>query len=116
MNVATDIITGKVSFTDYIGVGESKTYTVKPTEDGVWTFMSFADGDTYAYLYDSEGNTIYWDDDGGVGTNFKIIYELKAGETYTLKVKWYNSDREGDVPILFHFTPSEKDSNINNMV
>ena len=41
-----------------------------------------------------------WDDDGGVNGNFQITYELKAGETYELKVRWYSSETAGDMVIF----------------
>jgi len=94
-------IIDSVSFTDYIGTGETKSYTITPTEDGVWTFTSSAYGDTVADLYGAEGNHLTWDDDGGVDNNFRITYELKAGETYTLQVRWYSSNRAGNVALIF---------------
>ncbi len=103
--VVTDTISDNVSFTDYIGAGETKSYTITPTEDGVWSFTSFANDDTRAYLYDSEGNTLASDDDGGYNSNFRITYELKAGETYTIMVSWYSSNDAGDVPLLFGTAP-----------
>lgn len=94
-------ITGDVSFTDYIGVGETKAYTIAPTKDGYWTFTSFADNDTVAELYDANGNHLYYSDDDGDGNNFKITYWLNAGETYTIYVRWYSSDRVGYTGLLF---------------
>ena len=104
--VVTDTITDNVSFTDYIGAGETKSYTITPTEDGVWTFTSFADHDTYATLCDGEGNVLTDNDDGShYGYNFSITYELKAGETYTIHVRWYGSSHAGNVPLLFGVAP-----------
>jgi len=104
--VVTETISDNVSFMDYIGAGETKSYTITPTEDGVWTFTSFADDDTYATLCDAEENVLVENDDGSsYGNNFKITYELKAGETYTINIRWYNSSRAGDVPLLFGTAP-----------
>ena len=99
--IEIDTIVDDVSFTDYIGAGETKSYTITPTEDGVWTFTSCANNDTYGYLYDVEGNCLTSNDDGGYNNNFKITYELKAGETYIVKVRWYNSEIAGNVALLF---------------
>ena len=103
--VVTETIVDNVSFTDYIGAGETKSYTITPTEDGVWTFTSFSDHDTYATLCDANGNTLDSDDDDGQGLNFKITYELKAGETYIITVRWYDSNDAGNVPLLFGTAP-----------
>ena len=94
-------IVGNVSFKDYIGASETKSYTIKPTEDGVWTFTSFAAGDTYGYLYDANGNELIRNDDGGYNGNFMMTYELKAGETYTVQVRWYSSYNAGMMPLIF---------------
>ncbi len=95
------VIVDDVSFTDYIGEGETKIYTITPTEDGTWIFTSASEYDTYGYLYDAEGNEITHNDDGGYSANFKIVYELKAGETYTVRVRWYSSGRAGIMALLF---------------
>ena len=103
--VVTETIVDNVSFTDYIGAGETKSYTITPTEDGVWSFTSFANDDTRAYLYDAEGSTLASDDDGGYNNNFRITYELKKGETYIITVRWYDSNNAGNVPLLFGTAP-----------
>lgn len=51
--------------------------------------------DTYAHLYDADGNEIACNDDGGKDGNFLISYNLEAGQTYVLKARWYGSDRAG---------------------
>ena len=95
-------ISDDVSFKDYIGEGETKSYTITPTEDGVWTFTSAAGRDTYGYLYSSSGNCVCMDDDSGYENNFRIDYELKAGETYTVVVRWYSDDVAGNMILLFN--------------
>ena len=105
----TNTIIDSVSFVDYIGVGETKNYTITPTEDGIWTFTSVTDSDTYGDLYDAEGNYLSSDDDNGQGNNFKIIYELNAGETYVIAVRYYSSDRAGSVALIFDWEPVNAD-------
>lgn len=100
-----DVIIDSVSFVDYIGQGETKVYTITPTEDSVWTFTTRANGDTYGYLYDADGNRLTYDDDNGQGNNFYFSYELKAGETYTVRIRWYYSDNAGAVPVIFVCEP-----------
>ena len=89
-NVKLGVITGNVSFTTYIPNEIVNSFTITPTEDGIWTFTSAGDMDPLAELYDQEGRRLAGDDDGGEERNFKIVYELKAGQTYTLKVEHWN--------------------------
>ena len=97
----TDTIVGKTSFAEFVDAEETKIYTIAPTEDATWVFTSASYGNTYAYLCDSEGNTLTQNDIGEDGNNFKITYDLKAGETYTLKVKWYYVYDAGYMNLLF---------------
>ena len=99
-------ITGSISFVDYVAEGEYKSYTICPTESGTWTFTSCANSDTYAYLYDANGNELAYNDDGGSDNNFQIVYELQAGETYTLTIRWYNSYNAGNMPIIIVCEPN----------
>jgi hypothetical protein len=104
--VITGAITGNVSFKEYVGAGETKTFTITPTEDALWVFMSFADSDTYAFLTDENGEWIARDDDSGQNNNFMIRYDLKAGNTYIINVRWYNNYTVGTVPLFFGVVPT----------
>ena len=53
------------------------------------------------YLCNAEGGYLAYNDDAGYNNNFKITYELKAGETYIVKVRWYSSSRAGNVVLFF---------------
>jgi len=94
-------IVGDASFADVVMPYEVKTYTIAPQEDAVWTITSQAEGDTRAILYDAEGNVIMENDDGDIDYNFSISYYLKAGETYTLEVRWYDESNYGVIPVIF---------------
>ena len=96
------VISDNVSFTDYIGAGETKSYTITPTEDEIWTFTSYSYNDTFGELYDAHGKCLASDDDNGFyGNNFFITYELKAGETYVIEVRWWDSNFAGNVALIF---------------
>ena len=99
----TDIgtITDDVSFVDYVGEGEWVSYEIAPVENGTWTFTSASYSDTYAELYDAQGNQVAFDDDSGEEVNFLIKYDLTAGEVYTIKVKWLQMDRAGVMSLIF---------------
>ena len=94
-------ISGSVSFVDYIDAGETVRYVIAPEENATWIFTSFTDSDSYATLYDFEENYLYSDDDSGDGTNFEICYDLEAGKTYILEVRWLSDTREGNMALLF---------------
>lgn len=98
-----DYIVNDASFLCYVDNGEIINFTICPTESGNWIFTSLSDGDTYATIYDSEGNYIYSNDDDGDGSNFYIEYYLNAGESYILSVKWYSESSSGYMPLIFSF-------------
>ena len=96
-----DAIVDSVSFIDYIGAGETKRYTITPTKDSIWIFTSRSGGDTFAELYDVNGNLLTYDDDGGYNANFLIPYKMKAGETVVIEVRWLNNSYAGQMALLF---------------
>lgn len=61
-----------------------------PAESGWYQFYSMADRDTRAYIYDVDGNWLADDDDGGEGTNFRVVCEMEAGVTYKLGARFYS--------------------------
>ena len=95
------VIIDSVSFVDYIDSGETKYYIITPTVGGPWTFTTMANADTYGVLYTENHDTITSNDDDGYNSNFKITYELKAGETYILAIRHYGGGLVGECPILF---------------
>ncbi len=101
--VNIDNIVDDVSFVEYVGTGETVSFTICPNQSGYWSFTSMAGSDTYGYLYDADGNMLEYNDDGGYDSNFRIEYYLEAGVTYTVSVRWYSSDNEGSMPLLFTF-------------
>ena len=67
-----------------------------PSESGTYVFQSTnSSGDTYGYLYNSSGTQLSSNDDSGDGSNFKISYNLTAGNIYYYGVKWYSSSTTG---------------------
>ena len=101
--VEAEEITDTAGIIKFVGIGEIVTIKITPTEDGVWTFTSDAapgytgSKDTYAYLYDENGNLLRSDDDGAGDLQFLITYTLEAGKTYELRVKWLGSDNFGNI-------------------
>ncbi len=82
-------------------VGETKTATISdsgerfyftfvPKSNGVYSFASQSEIDTYASIYDSSFNQLDYDDDAGYGFNFKLSYYLEAGEKYIIECLCYD--------------------------
>ena len=93
-----------------ISVGETKTVNIEnggdycyfsftPETDGNYIFSSNSDADTYGYLYDSDMNELYSNDDGGNGSNFSIRYDFEAGKTYIFGCRFYSSENIGSFDV-----------------
>lgn len=79
--------------------GDYVYYSFVPAASGTYYFFSSGDEDTYAYLYDSNGTQLAYDDDGGTNTNFKISYQFEAGKQYYLGAKFYSSSTTGSFTV-----------------
>ena len=73
------VISDDIKFKTHIDAYQLKEFTITPTEDSIWTFTSFVDKDTYAYLYQGD-QELDVDDDSGYSGNFKIEYEFATGD------------------------------------
>ena len=76
-----------------------------PEVSGYYTFCSNSDADTYGYLCDSNGDCLDANDDGGNNANFSIGYNLDAGETYELHVRFYDRSCTGEIPVIVALFP-----------
>ncbi len=71
-------------------------FTFVPEEDGRYVFYSYDnDFDVECYLYNSDYDTLARDDDGGDNHNFRLSYDLTAGETYYYRAQPYSSASRG---------------------
>lgn len=90
------------SFDDAFDADANQEYTVTATDSeqmiyyeftpkltGEYRFYTKGNIDTYGYLYDSEKRRLTSNDDGGENNNFKIVYNLTAGEKYYIAMKCY---------------------------
>ncbi|MCP4219239.1 MAG: hypothetical protein GY765_31690, partial [bacterium] len=55
--------------------------------------------DTYLVLLDSNGNTLFTDDDGGIDANSQIIFALSESGTYTVEATTYRSGQTGSFTV-----------------
>ena len=75
---------------------EEQKYTFVPLVSGNVTFTTTGDYDTLGILYDANGNVLKMDDDtGSDGINFQIVFNVTAGEVYTIAVRSYSSATSG---------------------
>ena len=66
---------------------------------GTYIIESSGSMDTYGKLFNSSGTLLASNDDGGVGTNFKITYSLTKNSVYYVEVKHYNNTATGSYSI-----------------
>ena len=89
-----------------IGIGETINVTVNGREYFVYDFVPLVSGnvtiyttgnvDTFGYLYDSKGNELRRNDSASDNNdNFTIVYNVTAGEKYTVKFRGYGKADKG---------------------
>ncbi|WP_199249487.1 calcium-binding protein [[Phormidium] sp. ETS-05] len=64
-------------------------YNLTPGSTAPITIEANGDFDTYIYVYDKNGRTVAFDDDGGLGLNSLVEFTPEARETYTVRVTSY---------------------------
>lgn len=75
---------------------EEQKFTFVPLVSGNVTFTTTGSYDTLGILYDADGNALKTDDDtGSDGVNFQIVFNVTAGEIYTIAVRSYSSATNG---------------------
>ena len=74
-------------------------FSFTPEETNEYFFYSTGDCDTYCDLYDSDGETISYNDDGGEGNNFRLNVVLSEGTTYYFGARQYYSGAEADFSV-----------------
>lgn len=96
--------------------GTSVYYSFTPSTTATYGIYSVhGSGDTYVYLYDSSNKVIAKDDDAGPGSNFRLTYNLTAGETYRFRIKFYSSSTTGNIPFYFGEVYTVSIAGINNI-
>ena len=94
--------------------GGRKKFKFTPAESDLLAIYSTGDYDTIAYLHDADGNYLTEDDEGGKDSNFKLVYNFTAGETYILDVGFYNDDEKGSFDIVVDKASWPEEINISN--
>ena len=97
---ADKAITVNTNTTVTINGKEEQRFTFVPLVSGNVTFTTTGSYDTLGILYDANGNVLRMDDDtGSDGVNFQIVFNVTAGEVYTIAVRSYSSATSGTAPL-----------------
>jgi hypothetical protein len=85
--------------------GEEYWYSIRSAQSGYVTVETSGNIDTYLEVYDSSYNLFSQDDDGGEGSNAKIVIIASAGTTFFYKLKGYSSIVSGPYRISASIAP-----------
>ncbi len=83
---------------DIINPGDGVYYVFKPYITGLYAIFSSPKEDifdTKVYVYDSDWNLFYSNDDGADNSQYRLEEEFTAGETYYVKSTLYSNDQTG---------------------
>lgn len=87
----------------------SKCFKFTPSQSGSLTFYSTGSSDTFGRLLDSDMTALEYNDDDGEGLNFRISYNVNAGETYVLQIGAYAYDSSDEAfNVTFNFEPNKE--------
>lgn len=84
-----------------------KYFKFTPSQSGSLTFYSTGSRDTCGGLYDSDMTELAYNDDNEEDRNFRISYNVNAGETYVLQIGAYTSSDEA-FNVTFNFEPNKE--------
>ena len=101
-----NVVTDDDALVRFVDRGEWVTFTVTPEVDSIWSFTSISNYDSWAELLDANGSWLDSNDDGAQNLQFLITRELKAGESYQLRVKWLGGDVASYMRIIFICVPN----------
>jgi serralysin len=119
----TDTIPGDTSTTETVSVGGSVNGTLSPLGDTDWFSVQLVAGETYEFalngtdlgsgalsdplvrLYNSSGNQVAFDDDGGPGVNSLLNYTAATGGTFYVAADSYNSNYTGGYTLSVTVAP-----------
>lgn len=78
-----------------IPAGETVLCKYIVPRSATYVLYSVGDSNTYGYLYDDCLNELTSDDDGGEGSNFRISFDLEAGQTVYIEFGYFNHETGG---------------------
>lgn len=87
----------------------SKYFKFTPSQSGSLTFYSTGSRDTVGRLLDSDMTELAYNDDNGEDRNFRISYNVNAGETYVLQIGVFEYDSSDEAfNVTFNFEPNKE--------
>lgn len=100
----TKVLSPFVSQQVTVAPGQQVNFQIKPTKSRNYTMQTLGAADTLLVLFEDVpgGDPIYLsgDDDSGEDWNAKITYRLIQGRTYTLRVRLYYVEVQGECGVL----------------
>ena len=78
------------SSTDGSLSGEEDLFVIEMSDSGTLTVYTTGSTDTYGFIFDSSGNVLAENDDGGEGWNFRVSASVSAG-TYYIQVEGFET-------------------------
>ncbi|NLL05589.1 MAG: hypothetical protein GX270_07340 [Clostridiaceae bacterium] len=96
---ATNISVGDEVAGSIKSAGDEDFFSVKIPTSGEYRFETRGNTDTEGYIYDEDGNELFYDDASGDNYNFRIDQSFEGGKTYYVKVKHKNINGTGDYGI-----------------
>ncbi len=98
-NTRTVTVIGTGSHTaDVTTAGERVRFCFIPSVTGSYTIYSSDSVDTYVHLINASGVEIAHDDDSLGNRQFKLSYDLTAGNVYFYDVRYYHETSTGTIP------------------
>ncbi len=101
--LTTPLVLGSNDF-EITTPGETVYRPFTPTVSATYSFTSVSGYDTFGNLLDGDKNRLIYNDDC-LTNEFLIRYELTAGETYYLGVRYYSGDYTGTIPVTIEQHP-----------
>ncbi len=100
------LLVSNIPFDGELAVGaEVKTdkefsyHSFSPSVSGYYFFYTTGIEDTYGYLYNSNGEVIYGDDNMSLESNYRLEYYLNAGEQYIVYTRVYSPSENMDIGV-----------------
>ncbi len=76
-------------------------FSIKLSKSDIYRIETTGNTDTEAYIYDENGNELFYDNTSGEDQNFRIDQSMEGGQTYYIKVKQNTPEGTGDYSIRF---------------
>ena len=88
----------------YVDGGDDDFFLLLPDRDGLLVIETIGGTDTYMELYDADTlELLAEDDDDGSDYNARINYSVRAGKSYVVKVRGYDSSSTGSYSFRAYF-------------